>query len=256
MTERGISLKGKVAVVTGAGRGIGKSISLGFARAGASVVTASRTMAEIRETCAEIKSLGAEGYPVTCDIGKSGDIENLVREALGVFSQIDILVNNAGLSPIVIAAENLRDDGWNKVINTNLTGTFMCTREVGKHMIARKTGKIINITSVLGVIASAGQIAYCVSKAGLIMLTRMFAVEWAKYNISVNALGPGMVETRLTEALRKNEKLVQDRISRTPIGRFAKPEDMVGAAIFLASDLSAYMTGQTLFIDGGRLVCA
>jgi gluconate 5-dehydrogenase/2-deoxy-D-gluconate 3-dehydrogenase len=253
MNDKNISLSNKVALITGAGRGIGKSIALAFAEAGANVVAVSRTLPEIEETCREIKGHGVKGVPLVCDVSKVNDIKKTIVKAVAEFGQIDILVNNAGTSPFVVPIEEIREDGWNRIIDTNLKGVFFFTQEVGKDMIERQQGKVINMTSIGGVVGFPGQAVYCVSKAGIIMMTKMFALEWGKYNINVNALGPGMVETRLTEKLRQNENYTKDRLKRIPLNRFAKPEEMVGAALFLASDLSNYMTGQTIFIDGGRL---
>ncbi len=192
--------------------------------------------------------------PVITDVSKVDQVKNLVKKSLKEFGKIDILVNNAGISSFFVPIEDLREDGWDKIIDNNLKSVFLCTQEIGKEMIKQRRGKIINMTSIGGVVGFPGQAAYCVSKAGIIMLTKMFALEWGKYNINVNAIGPGMVETQLTEKYRKNEELVTERLKRTPLGRFAKPWDLVGGALFLASDLSDYMTGQTIFIDGGRLI--
>jgi len=254
MNSKNFCLTDKVALVTGAGRGIGKSIALGFAEAGANVAVISRTLSEIEETCKEIESFGAKGIGLVCDVSKVTDIRKMVMMVLAKFDKIDILVNNAGISPFVVPIEEVREDGWDKVINTNLKGIFFLTQEVGKHMIKRRQGKVINIASIGGIVGFPGQAPYCISKAGIIMLTKMFALEWGKYNINVNALAPGMVETRLTEKLRQDENYTKDRLKRIPLNRFAKPEEMVGAALFLASDFSNYMTGQTIFIDGGRLI--
>jgi NAD(P)-dependent dehydrogenase (short-subunit alcohol dehydrogenase family) len=254
MNAKNISLSNKVALITGAGRGIGKSIALAFAEAGANVVVISRTLSELEETCKKIESFGAKGIALVCDVSRVIDIRKTIMTALAEFGGIDILVNNAGISPFVVPIEEIREDGWDKVIDTNLKGIFFFTQEVGKHMIKRRQGKVINIASIGGVVGFPGQTPYCVSKAGIIMLTKMFALEWGKYNINVNALAPGMVETRLTEKLRQNEDYTKDRLKRIPLNRFAKPDEMVGAALFLASDLSNYMTGQTIFIDGGRLI--
>jgi NAD(P)-dependent dehydrogenase (short-subunit alcohol dehydrogenase family) len=247
------SLSDRVALITGAGRGIGKSIALGFAEAGCHVIAVSRTRPEIEATCEAARALGVRGLPLSCDVSVPVQVKDTVKRALSEFDRIDILVNNAGISPFVAPIEDIREEGWNKVIHTNLNSVFFFTQEVGRQMIERRKGKVINLTSTGGVAAIAGQAAYCVSKAGIIMLTKMFALEWGKYDIQVNALGPGMVETSLTQKMLKEEDAVQDRLRRIPLNRFAAAEEMVGAALFLASDLSNYMTGQTLFVDGGRL---
>lgn len=249
-----ISLSNKVALVTGAGRGIGKSIALGLAKAGADVVLTSRTLSEVEITADEIKKIGRKALPIVCDVGKSTDVRRLAQTAMDEFGQVDILVNNAGISPFVVPIEDLRENGWDKIIDINLKGVFICSQEIGRDMIRRHSGKIINLTSIGGVVGLPGQAAYCVSKAGIIMLTKMFAMEWGKYNINVNGIGPGMVETKLTEKYLDNQELVRNRMESTPLRRFAKPIDIVGGALFLASDLSDYITGQIIFIDGGRLV--
>lgn len=249
-----ISLTDKIALVTGGGRGIGKAIAIALAEAGADVAITSRTMSQLEETSQEIIKAGRKGFPIEADVGKSDQVRGLVQKAIKEFGKIDILVNNAGISPYIIPIESIREDGWDKVINTNLKGVFICTQEVGKDMIKRKQGKIINITSFGGVVGFPGQAAYSVSKAGVIMLTKMFALEWGKYNINVNALGPGLIETQLTEKLRQSPELLADRLKRTPLGRLGKPWDLAGGVLFLASNLSDYMTGQTIFIDGGRLI--
>ncbi|MBW2345511.1 MAG: SDR family oxidoreductase [Deltaproteobacteria bacterium] len=253
MKTENFSLSNKVALITGAGRGIGKSIALGFAAAGANVVAISRTISEIEQTCEAVKACNVKGLPLVCDVGNAIEVRETVKRALVEFGQIDVLVNNAGISPFVVPIENIREDGWNRVINVNLNSVFLFTQEVGRQMIVRQKGKVINMTSIGGVVGLQGQAAYCVSKAGIIMLTKMFALEWGKYQINVNALGPGIVETQLTEKFRQDRDIVQDRLKRIPLNRFAAPDEMVGAALFLASDLSNYMTGQTIFIDGGRL---
>lgn len=253
MNTEKFSLSNNVAIVTGAGRGIGKSIALGFAEAGVNVIAISRTSSEIEQTCEAVQAFGVKGLPLTCDVGNALEVEETVKRALAEFGQIDILVNNAGISPFVVPIEDIREDGWNKVIHTNLNSMFFFTQQVGRQMIERRKGKVINMTSIGGVVGLPGQAAYCVSKAGIIMLTKMFALEWGKYNINVNALGPGMVETRLNEQLRQDKNIVQEVLKKIPLNRFAAADEMVGAALFLASELSSYMTGQTIFIDGGRL---
>jgi NAD(P)-dependent dehydrogenase (short-subunit alcohol dehydrogenase family) len=251
-----ISLSGRVALITGSGRGIGRAIAIAFSQAGAHIVVASRTMSQLEETSQEILKIGGRALPVVADVSKVDQVSNLAKKSLEEFKRIDILVNNAGISPFTVPIEDIQEDGWNRIIDTNLKGVFLCTQEIGREMIKHKRGKIINMTSIGGIVGFPGQAVYCVSKAGIIMLTKMFALEWGKYNINVNAIGPGMVETQMTEKYRQNLDLVTDRLKRTPLGRFCTPRDLIGGALFLASNLSDYMTGQTLFIDGGRLTMA
>jgi len=169
------------------------------------------------------------------------------------FGRINILVNNAGISPIWKRVEETGKEAWDQIIATNLTGAFLCAQAVGKVMIKQKSGKIINMTSVGGKVALPRLVAYCASKAGIISLTQVLAAEWAQHNILVNAIGPSYVETEFTAGLRGNERIYDELKNKNLLKRFARPEEVVGAAIFLASDESNYITGQTLFVDGGWL---
>jgi NAD(P)-dependent dehydrogenase (short-subunit alcohol dehydrogenase family) len=169
------------------------------------------------------------------------------------FGRIDVLVNNSGISPIWKRAEDTDRDAWDRIIATNLTGTFLCSQAVGRVMIQQRSGRIINMTSVGGEVALPRLVAYCASKSGIIMLTKVLAAEWAGHNILVNAIGPAFVETDFTAGLRENERIYSDLKSKNLLQRFARPDEVVGAAIFLASDESSYITGQTIFIDGGWL---
>jgi NAD(P)-dependent dehydrogenase (short-subunit alcohol dehydrogenase family) len=169
------------------------------------------------------------------------------------FGRIDILVNNAGISPIWKRAEDTGKDAWDQIIATNLTGAFLCAQAVGNVMIKQKSGKIINMTSVGGEVALPRLVAYCASKAGIISLTQVLAAEWAQHNILVNAIGPSYVETEFTAGLRGNERIYDELKSKNLLKRFAQPEEIVGTALFLASDESNYITGQTIYVDGGWL---
>jgi len=242
----------KVAIVTGASRGLGRAISLGLSRAGARVVAASRSQHLLEQVVAEITRDGAEGMAVSCDIGVEADLDLLVERALERFGQIDILVNNAGISPWVKRAEEVSRLDWEQVINVNLTGPFLLTQKVGRHMIQRSYGRIINIVSIGGIVALIRQIAYCAAKAGVIQMTRVLAAEWSgRYRINVNAIAPSYFATDLTLGMRQSENIRRSLISRTPMGRFGEPNEVVGAAIFLASEASSYITGSVLMVDGG-----
>jgi NAD(P)-dependent dehydrogenase (short-subunit alcohol dehydrogenase family) len=187
------------------------------------------------------------------DVTSHDSINQVVNQVMKQFSRIDILVNNAGISPIWKRAEDTSKEAWEQIIATNLTGAFLCAQVVGKVMIKQKSGKIINMTSVGGKVALPRLVAYCASKAGIISLTQVLAAEWAQHNILVNAIGPSYVETEFTAGLRGNERLYDELRNKNLLKRFARPEEVVGAAIFLASDESNYITGQTIFVDGGWL---
>ncbi|MBW2307286.1 MAG: glucose 1-dehydrogenase [Deltaproteobacteria bacterium] len=245
-------LTGKVAVVTGASRGLGRAIALGLARAGANVVAASRSQDLLERVVAAMAREGARGMAVPCDIGVEADLDLLVERSLEQFGGIDILVNNAGISPWVKRSEEVSRREWDQVIDVNLTGTFLLTQKVGRRMIQRSSGgRIINIVSVGGMVALIRQISYCVAKAGLIQMTRVLAAEWSgRYDINVNAIAPSYFATDLTHGMRQSEKIRRNLLSRTPKGRFGDPNEVVGAAIFLASEASSYVTGSVLMVDG------
>jgi len=248
-----MKLQGKVAIVTGSGRGIGKAISLEFARQGADVVVnAHRDIKAIFETAEEIRSLGRKSLPIVADVSNNEDVKKLVSETIKQFGKIDILVNNAGImksAPI----EQLSEDDWDSVMNINLKGTFLCSKYVSQQMIKQKSGVIINIASIAGLIPEIFAGAYSPSKAGLINLTQLLALEWAKYNIRVNAICPGSIETAMTNAEWPGKKR-EARIKAIPLNRFGKPEEVAKTAVFLACDDSSYMTGHALVMDGGSLI--
>ena len=254
MSYRGtiFDLEGKVAIVTGGSRGIGRSISLGLAEAGADVVATSRSIESVEAITAEIKKLGKRSIAVSTDASSKKDIENVVNKTIEEFGKIDILVNNAGVSHDFKTAENITDEDWDWVINLNLRGQFLFCQEVGKHMRERKYGKIVNVVSIVGQVGFTRQIVYAAAKSGLIAITKTLALEWNKYNITVNALAPGFVETDMTSAL-KGSGVEKKILKRTAMNRFGKPEEVVGAAIYLASDASSYTNGVVLTVDGGYL---
>jgi NAD(P)-dependent dehydrogenase (short-subunit alcohol dehydrogenase family) len=245
-------LTNKVAIVTGSSRGIGKAIALGFAKAGADVVVLSRHFSEVEVTAKEIEQLGRKSLPLQVDVSKKEDVGRMVEKSMEKFGKIDILVNNAGTN-ISKKAENYTEEEWDYIISVNLKGVFLCSQAVGKVMIKQKSGKIINIASIMGKTARVGLAPYAATKGAVIGLTQALAVDWARHNIHVNAIGPGWVNTALSAPIRQNEKLYQDRINNILFKRFGEPEEMVGIALFLASESSSYVTGQTFFIDGGWL---
>lgn len=246
-----MKLEGQVAIVTGGGQGIGRAIAFALAEQGANVVIADINT-EVADTAAsEIKGAGYKAVAIKANISKSEEVSQLVNKTLDIFHRIDILVNNAGVSeptPII----ELTEEGWDRVINVNLKGPFLCSQAVGKHMIERKRGKIINIASVASQLAHPTQAAYCASKAGLVLLTKTMAAEWGKYNINVNSISPGATETPRMQKFRKEKpSFLEGRIEATPIGRFIKPEEIANAVLFLASSDSDAITGANIVIDGG-----
>jgi 2-dehydro-3-deoxy-D-gluconate 5-dehydrogenase len=244
-------LSGKVAIVTGGSRGIGRAIALGFAQSGADVIATSRNLQNVREVTEEIIRLGRNSMAVSTDVARKADIEKLTSQVMDRFGKIDILVNNAGINPIYKRAELVTEEEWDEIIQVNLKGLFLCCQAAGRVMIAQKSGKIINITSVNGLAGASRAVPYCSTKGAIILLTKCLALDWAQYNIQVNAIGPGFVETDLTKAIQNNQFLLAKMLQHIPQNRFGKPEEIVGAAILLASDLSTYLTGQTIFVDGG-----
>jgi len=247
------SLTGKTAIVTGASRGIGEAISKGFARAGADLILVSRNLPALERVAREIEDIGRKAHPMAVDIGNPEEIQRAIGTIMKIFPRIDILVNNAGISPTLKKAEEMDLKDWEEILRVNLTGTFLFCQAVGKVMIQQRRGKIINMVSVGAVVGFPRQIAYCATKGGIHQLTKVLAIEWARHNIQVNAIGPAYLETELTKAMRESKVISENLLQRTPMGRFGKPEEIVGAAIYLASDTSSYVTGQTLFVDGGWL---
>jgi len=245
-------LRGKVAIVTGAGRGIGRAITLGLAGAGASVVLASRTQKEIEEVTEEAAKIGARAKAVVTDLTVNEQLENLVEAAVREFGRIDILVNNAARS-FLRSLLDLREDGWDKVFSTNVRAVWLLSRAVARKMIEQKGGRIINITTVGAEKAELGMAAYGCSKAALKMLTRCMAREWAQYGINVNAVGPGLTRTDFSKPIWSNPEVAKHVASMIPKGRLAEPEEIVGAVLFLASDAAAFITGHSIYVDGGTL---
>jgi NAD(P)-dependent dehydrogenase (short-subunit alcohol dehydrogenase family) len=246
-------LLGKTAIVTGASRGIGEAIAVGYAKAGANLVLVSRNKSALEEVAKKIEGLGRKALSIATDIGNPEEIQGTLDASLRVFPRIDILVNNAGISPILKKAEEVTLKEWEEIVRVNLTGTFLFCQAVGRVMIQQGGGKIINMASVGAVVAFPRQTAYCATKGGILQLTKVLAIEWARYNIQVNAIGPAYLETELTKGMRESKTISEDLLRKTPMGRFGKPEEIVGAALYLASDASSYVTGQTLFVDGGWL---
>jgi NAD(P)-dependent dehydrogenase (short-subunit alcohol dehydrogenase family) len=245
-------LSGKVAIVTGGGRGIGRAIALGLAGAGAKVVVGSRTQKEIEDVAAEISRLGGKALPVAVDLTVPEQLENLVNTTVKEFGRVDILVNNAARS-FLRSLLDLREDGWDKVFNTNVKAVWLLSRLVAKKMAEQKSGRIINITTVGAEKAELGMAAYGCSKAALKMLTRCMAREWAQLGINVNAVGPGLTRTDFSKPIWSNPEVAKHVAMAIPKGRLAEPEEIVGAVLFLASDAANFITGQSIYVDGGTL---
>jgi len=244
------SLKGKVALVTGGSRGIGKAIAVGFAKAGADVALASRKLPDLEEAAKDIEGLGRKSLAVAAHIGRTEEINNLVSTVKEEFGRIDILLNCAATNPTMDQAIDIEERAWDSIMNLNLKGLFFLSQVVARVMREKGGGKIINISSMEGMRPSILPV-YSISKAGVIMATKVMAHQWAQYNIRVNCIAPGLVKTGFSETLWSNPDILQGAMFGTPMKRIAEPEEMVGAAIYLASDASSYVTGQILAVDGG-----
>lgn len=243
-------LDGKVAWVTGAGRGLGSAIAQGLAAAGAAVALTARTETELAETLAKIEADGGRGLVVPADVTDSEQVEAVVAAAFERLGGLDILVNNAGISPVLTRSEALSLVDWKRILDVNLTGAFICSQAAGQHMLAASSGSIISISSVHGQMGWPRLAAYAASKGGLELLTRTLAIEWADRNVRVNAVAPGYFATEMTAGLRASTRS-DELVHRIPFGRFGLPQEVVGAVLFLASDMSSYVTGSTVSVDGG-----
>ncbi|HWL89591.1 MAG TPA: glucose 1-dehydrogenase [Polyangiaceae bacterium] len=246
------NLEGKVAIVTGASRGIGEAIARTFAEHGAKVVVASRKIDGVR---AVAESIGPRAHAIAAHTGKEEDCRNLVRDAVVHFGKVDILVNNAATNPYFGPFLQVDEGAWDKTFEVNVKGYFFASREVARHLIDRKApGSIVNVASVAGLMATPLQGVYSMTKAAIISMTKTLAVELASSNIRVNAIAPGFVRTRFASAIVDNPDLSAQVIGRTPMGRVGVTDEIAGGALYLASDASSYSTGHTLVIDGGLTV--
>lgn len=244
-------LSGKTAIVTGGNQGIGFAIARGLAMAGATVVIANRRAPEGQRAAESLRTEGLSAVAIPTDVSLRSSVAELVSKTIDDFGKIDILVTSAGVI-VRKPAEEISEEEWDYIMDINLKGVFFCCQLVGRHMIQRKKGKIINISSNVSEVTQLLRSVYAASKAGVSHLTRALAGEWAKYNINVNAIGPGPTVTPLNKKyLEEHPKDLQERLSGIPMGRMGDPSDHVGAAIFLASDASDFVTGQTLLVDGG-----
>jgi NAD(P)-dependent dehydrogenase (short-subunit alcohol dehydrogenase family) len=245
-------LEGKVALITGSAQGLGREIALCLAQNGCSLVLADIVYPE--ETARQVAEIGSRSISVKADVSDESEVKNIVGDAISEYKKVDILVNNAGISQLsYTATEDLSVEEWDKVIAVNLRGTFLCCKHVGTQMIAGGGGSIVNISSTAAINGIVRAPAYCASKAGVILLTKSLALEWARYHIRVNAIAPHYLETELTKGLRASEKVYDGLIKQIPMRRFAKPSEVVGTVLLLSSPASSYVTGTVMVVDGGFL---
>jgi 3-oxoacyl-[acyl-carrier protein] reductase len=240
--------KDKVAVVTGASRGIGRSIALALAGEGARIVAVDLGLPETEALVAEIKAAGGDALAVVGNVTVAADVERMIEAAVEKFGRVDILINNAGITRDALLLR-MKDEDWDAVLTVNLKGAFLCSRAVAKVMSKQRYGRIINIASVVGQMGNAGQANYCASKAGLIGLTKSNARELAKRNVTVNAVAPGFIATAMTDVLP--EKVKEELLAQIPLERLGSADDIANAVLFLAAERSGYITGQVIAVNGG-----
>lgn len=246
-------LKGKVALITGGGTGIGKAIALGFAKEGARVAVTGRRKDKLQEVVNEIKKNGGEAVAISGDVSKISDVDRIVKTTVDTFKRLDILVNSAGVLFSADLAHHT-EAIWDDTININLKGSFLCIQRVVPEMLKQGKGKIINIASIAGQIGFPNSVAYCASKGGIMGMTKALAMELAPLKINVNDLAPGDIETPLNEHLLRDPQYLKSRIENTPYGRVGKVSDIAPGAVYLASDESDFVNGITLTIDGGLII--
>jgi NAD(P)-dependent dehydrogenase (short-subunit alcohol dehydrogenase family) len=243
-------LTGKVALVTGASKGLGRAIAVGLARAGARLALCARSREGLAETRAAVEAAGGEARTFEMDVLARASVRDAVAAAVAALGRIDILVNNAGVNVRKPTLE-LAEEEWDRVVDTNLKGYFLVAQAVGAHMVARRSGKVINVSSIFGAVGMNHQLAYAASKGGVGQLTKVMAIEWAPHGVTVNAVGPTYFETPLVAALRNDPERFRFINERTPMGRWGQPEELVGTIVYLAAPASDFVTGQTVYVDGG-----
>ncbi len=255
MAKKLFDLTNKIAIVTGARRGIGRGIALMLAQAGAKVVVSDLNLEECQKVVDEIKKIGSDGLAVKCDVTNQKEVNEMIRKTIEKFGRVDILVNNAGIAPFKPFLE-ITEDEWNKVLDVNLKGYYLCAQAAAKEMIKNGWGRIINIASI-----AMGQVGfgfpnlthYCASKGGIVAFTEALALELAPKGINVNAISPGVIATEMAKPVLEDEKTFKTILARVPKGRVGQPEDIAAAVVFLASEEADYITGATLVVDGGWL---
>ena len=252
MAYSGFDLSGKVAVVIGGTSGIGRAIALGLAQAGADVVPTARRQEQVKIAAAEIEALGRRSLSMTSDVTDRVSLERLLESIVNTFGKVDILVNSAGYNQRAPTLDFAEKD-WASLMETNLTGTFRTCQVFGRHMVERRSGRIVNIASVGSFQALYEVTAYCASKAAVASLTKSLAIEWARYGVAVNAIVPGYFRTALNQKLLDGTPRGEEILQRTPMRRYGKVEELVGAAIFLSSEAATFVTGTSLVVDGGFL---
>ncbi len=250
-----INLEGKVAIVTGASRGIGEAIARTFAAHGAKVVVASRKIEGVTQVAESINASGGTAHPLATHTGKEGDCKALVEEAIKTFGKVDVLVNNAATNPYFGPMLDIAEAAWDKTFEVNVKGYFWMTREVALHLRGRDApGSIIHVASVAGIVAAPAQAVYGMTKAAIISMTKTLAAELAPSKIRVNAIAPGFVDTKFASAILKNDVLLDEVLKMTPLRRYGQPDEIAGGALYLASDSAGFLTGHTLVIDGGMTI--
>lgn len=257
MSKPVITLEGKVAIITGASRGIGEAIALAYAQSGAKVVLASRKLEGVEAAAAKVREAGGEALAVACHTGRTEDIVALVKAAIGAYGQVDVLVNNAATNPHFGPMLSVDDGAWQKTFEVNTKGYFEAARQVARHLQDRKAkGSIVNVASVVALGAAPLQGVYAMTKAAVVSMTQTLAYELGSDGIRVNAIAPGLVKTKFASALIDNDAIVDRIVQKTPLGRYASPEEIAGAAVYLASDAASFVTGHTLVVDGGMTLAA